>query len=154
MHLFCEGFIDKVLSRDDELWEKMIKLRKFRNAIFHSDIFDKDSNIKSQHAFYQFTEDRVMFFYGPSIDFRGRKAETKSDKDFHTSMPQIREPIAADIKEIVDELVKRIVNSMNEETRRWISGWLENAMIPPRNVVYSDIFPAQEPEKNTDREPT
>lgn len=124
MHLFCNGFKSQIISPQTELWNNMLKLREFRNTVIHGNITDDDK----VHAII---EDHIMFFYGPTLDYRGKSAEKKAEKQFPVTMPQVTKTIVLSIKEIVDEIVKSIISAMDDETKNWVKGWMKELVIPP-----------------------
>lgn len=127
MHLFCNGFKSQIISPQTGLWNNMRKLREFRNIVIHGNLTDDD-------RVYSVIEDKIMFFYGPTLDYRGKSAEKKAGNRFPVTMPQITGKIVLSIKEIVDEIVKSILTAMNDETRNWVEGWIKELMIPPRSL--------------------
>jgi hypothetical protein len=122
MHLFCNGFKSQIISPQTELWNNMLKLREFRNTVIHGNITDDDK----VHAII---EDHIMFFYGPTRDYRGKSAEKKAENRFPVTMPQITKKVVLTIKEIVDEIVKSIITAMDDETRNWVEGWIKKLVI-------------------------
>ena len=125
-HLFCDGFDNSILSPGTELWSRVLKLRKFRNNIFHG-------NITSDHYVYVIPEDIFGFFYNGVTDFRGNKAEKKAKKNYPTTMPQIDLTVVSEIKETVDQLIEAIKKAASHKNRKWLSSWLWEAMIPRFN---------------------
>lgn len=121
MHLFCKGFRAPVVSRDTDLWNKFIKLRDFRNKRFHG-------NVVEEHDNYMILEDGIAFFYWPSTQFRGIKAERKAKKGLPLSM-SIHPETVTEVKEIVDEVIEAVMSAMDDETRRWVAGWLHQPQI-------------------------
>lgn len=86
MHLFCNGFKSQIISPQAELWKNMLKLRDFRNIVIHGKLTD-DNKV------YSIREDHIMFFYGPTLDYRGESAEKKAKNQFPVTMPQITKTI-------------------------------------------------------------
>lgn len=101
MHLFCNGFESQIISPQTELWNNMLKLREFRNIVIHGNLTDDDK-------VYSVVEEKIMFFYGPTLDYRGKSAEKKAGNRFPVTMPQITGKIVLSIKEIVDEILKSV----------------------------------------------
>ena len=122
MHLFCNGFKSQIISPQAELWKNMLNLRDFRNNVIHG-------NITDEHKVYSIIEDKFMFFYGPTTDYRGKSAEKKAEKQFPVTMPQMTKKIVFSIKEIVDEIVKSIITAMDDKTRNWVEGWIKELVI-------------------------
>ena len=60
----------------------MMKLRTFRNNVIHG-------NITDELKVYSIVEDNIMFFYGPTTDYRGKSAEKKAENQFPVKMPQV-----------------------------------------------------------------
>lgn len=127
IHLFCSGFKSQIISPQTELWNNMLKLREFRNTVIHGNLTDDDK-------VYSVMEDKINYFYGPTLDYRGKSAEKKAKNRFPVTMPQITGKIVLSIKEIVDEIVKSILTAMNDETKNWVEGWIKELMIPPRSL--------------------
>jgi hypothetical protein len=122
-HLFCDGFDKPILTPGTDLWHRVLKLRKFRNDVFHG-------NITPDHHVYVISEDIFAFFYGGIHDFRGRRGEEKAKKYYPTTMPQINLNIVSEIKETVDQIISAIKEAANHENSIWIDSWLWDAMIP------------------------
>lgn len=125
-HLFCDGFDKSVLTPGTDLWSNVLKLRKFRNDVFHG-------NITHDHYVYAIPEDKFAFFYCGITDFRGRKGEKKAQKNYPTTMPQINLTVVTEIKETVDQIIEAIKEAANYENRIWLDSWLWEAMIPKFN---------------------
>ena len=122
-HLFCDGFAKSILTPGTDLWNRVLKLRNFRNNVFHG-------NITPEHYVYILPEDMFAFFYGGITDFRGRIAEEKATKDYPTTMPQVNIAVVSEIKETVDQTIAAITEAADQENRAWLSSWLWEAMIP------------------------
>lgn len=125
-HLFCDGFVKPILTPDTELWNRLLKLRKFRNDAIHG-------NITPDHYVYVLPEDMFAFFYCGVTDFRGRKAEKKAKRNYPTTMAQINLSIVSEIKETVDQIVQAIKEATDDENKTWLNSWLWEAMIPRLN---------------------
>lgn len=125
-HLFCDGFNKSILTPGTDLWSRVLKLRKFRNDVFHG-------NITPDHYVYVIPEDIFAFFYGGIMDFRGRKGEEKAKKNYPTTMPQINLTVVSEIKETVDQMIVAIKEAANHENRIWLDSWLWEAMVPRFN---------------------
>ena len=122
-HVFCDGFTKQIVTPHTDLWERLLKLRRFRNDIVHG-------NVTADHYFYAIQEDTNTFFYSGVTDFRGRKSEDKAKRNYPTTMAQINKKTVSEIKETVDQIVQSIVDSADDETRKWIESWVWGAMIP------------------------
>lgn len=122
-HIFCEGFSKPILTPNTDLWNRVLKLRKFRNDVIHG-------NICQDHQFYTIQEDNIIFYYSGIIDYRGRKTEEKARKQYPTSMSQINKSVVSEIKETVDSVIAALTDAANEEGRVWINSWLWEAIIP------------------------
>ena len=127
MHLFCSGFKSQIISPQTELWNNMLKLRDFRNTVIHGNLTDDDK-------VYSIIEDHIMFFYGPTLDYRGKSAEKKAENRFPVTMPQVDKTVVLSIKNIVDEIIKSIITAMNDETKNWVEGWIKELVIPPKSL--------------------
>jgi len=122
-HVFCDGFTKQIVTPYTDLWERLLKLGRFRNDIIHG-------NVTADHYFYAIQEDINTFFYSGVTDFRGRKSEGKAKRNYPTTMAQISKKTVSEIKETVDQIVQSIVDSADDETRKWIKNWVWGAMIP------------------------
>ena len=122
-HVFCDGFTKQIVTPHTDLWKRLLKLRRFRNDIVHG-------NVTSDHYFYSIQEDTNTFFYSGVTDFRGRKSEDKAKRNYPTTMARINKKTVSEIKETVDQIVQSIVDSADDETRKWIESWVWGAMIP------------------------
>ena len=122
-HVFCDGFTKQIVTPHTDLWERLLKLRRFRNDIVHG-------NVTADHYFYAIQEDTNTFFYSGVTDFRGRKSEDKAKRNYPTTMARINKNTVSEIKETVDQIVQSIVDSADDETRKWIESWVWGAMIP------------------------
>lgn len=125
-HLFCEGFSKPILTPNTELWSRVLKLRKFRNDVFHG-------NIAQDHHYYAIQEDNILFYYNGITDYRGRKSEDKASKQYPTTMSQINKFVVFEIKETVDLVIAALTDAANEENRAWINSWLWEAIVPKFN---------------------
>lgn len=122
-HVFCDGFTKQIVTPHTDLWKRLLKLRRFRNDIVHG-------NVTADHYIYAIREDKNTFFYSGVTDFRGRKSEDKAKRNYPTTMAQINKKTVSEIKETVDQIVQSIVDSADDETRKWIRSWVWGAMIP------------------------
>lgn len=122
-HLFCEGFDMQIVTPYTELWDRLLKIRKFRNDIVHG-------NITPDSYSYALPEDMFIFFYNGLTDFRGRKAEVKYKKKYPTTMAQINKSVVSEIKETVDLIVQAIVEAAEHENKKWLKSWIWEALIP------------------------
>ena len=122
MHLFCKGFRAPVVSRDTDLSDRFEKLKKFRNETFHG-------NVVKEHDVYMILKDGIFFVYTPSTQFRGIKAERKAEKGLPLSMSIGPETVTT-VKKIVDEVIEAVILAMDDETRKWVAGWLHQPQIP------------------------
>lgn len=125
-HLFCDGFDKSILTPNTDLWCRVLKLRNFRNDVFHG-------NITPDHYIYVIPEDMFAFFYDGITDFRGRKGEEKAKRNYPTTMPQINLTVVSEIKETVDQIIVAIKEAANKENRAWLDSWLWEAMVPRFN---------------------
>lgn len=121
-HLFCDGFVKPILTPNTELWRRLLKLRKFRNDVIHG-------NITPDHCVYALLEDKFTFFYCGVTDFRGRRTEKKSKRNYPTTMAQINLSIVSEIKETVDQVVQAIEEAADDEHKAWFNSWLWEAII-------------------------
>ena len=122
-HVFCDGFTKQIVTPHTDLWKRLLKLRRFRNDIVHG-------NVTADHYIYAIREDINTFYYSGVTDFRGRKSEDKAKRNYPTTMAQINKKTVSEIKETVDQIVQSIVDSVDDETRKWIESWVWGAMIP------------------------
>ncbi len=125
-HLFCDGFDKSILTPGTDLWSSVLKLRKFRNDVFHG-------NITHDHYVYAIPEDKFAFFYSGITDFRGRKGEKKAQRNYPTTMPHINLTVVSEIKETVDQIIEAIKEAANHENRIWLDSWLWESMVPKFN---------------------
>ena len=125
-HLFCDGFVKPILTPNTELWNRVLKLRRFRNDVIHG-------NITPDHYAYVLPEDMFAFFYSGVTDFRGRKAEEKAKRSYPTTMAQINLSVVSEIKETVDQVVLAITDAADQENKIWLNSWLWEAIVPRFN---------------------
>ena len=122
-HVFCSGFSKQVLIPKTDLWNRMLKLRDFRNEVVHG-------NVTSDHYVYALREDGNTFYYCPVTDYRGRKAEAKASRNYPTTMAQVNRKTVLEIRQTVDDLVQSLISAADEDRRHWIEGWIWEAVIP------------------------
>lgn len=127
IHLFCKYFKHHVVPTNSELWKDISCLREFRNDIVHG-------NIKDEHHVHCFIEDNFCFYYSPNMDFRGITEENKTKDSFPRVMSSIDKSEVMRAKSIVDELIKNLLDAMEEESKAWVESWLHELVIPPRNI--------------------
>ena len=121
-HLFCDGFVKQILTPHTELWERLLKLRRFRNDMIHG-------NVTPGHYVYALQEDINTFYYCGVTDFRGRKAEEKAKRNYPTTMAQVNEGVVSEIKKTVDMVINAITEAADEDNRNWLTSWLWEAFI-------------------------
>lgn len=99
--LLCEGFVQEQFSASSELYSKFTKLKDYRNSIFHSKI---EEALKS----LVMLKDGIVY-------------SRNVDKYIDTFLPAQRLDLTADhvvtVKNIVDEIIMMILNSMTKEMR-------------------------------------
>ena len=132
-HLFCSGFEKQIVTPKTHLWTQLLKLRDFRNTIVHG-------NITPEHYIYVLNEDDNIFYYAPSLDFRGRKRERADQARYPTTMNGVREGAVTEIKETVDQVIEAILNAADAETAEWLNGWLWSPVIQPGVTEMIDRF--------------
>ena len=131
IHVFCEGFIEQPILPGSDLWKNIIRLRNFRNSVFHDNQTDEDK-------IYMLREDYFTFPYSPRVDFRGSKIAKQKDSQFAVTMSEIDEDVNSEIVEIVNAVVQSLLLAMDEETRAWVRSWLWKTLILPRYLVVED----------------
>lgn len=125
IHLFCKGFIKQPVLPGSDLWKKIIKLRTFRNSVFHG-------NKADEHDVHILSEDKLTFYYSPRLDFRGlRKFRRKGDQ-FVVAMREIDDDVVSETVGIVDDVIEALLAALDGKTRAWVKSWLWEAIIPPR----------------------
>jgi len=127
IHLFCSCFKRQVVPPKSELWKNISSLRDFRNDIVHG-------NIKDEHQTHCLIEDNILFYYSPIVDFRGRIEENKTKDSFPRVMSSIGENAVLRVKNIVNELIKNLLNAMDHKSKLWVETWLYELLVPSRNL--------------------
>ncbi|MFH2060473.1 MAG: hypothetical protein ABIJ59_16440 [Pseudomonadota bacterium] len=126
-HVFCDGFAKPILTPGTELWDRLLKLRDFRNDVIHG-------NIKSDHYAYVLPEDKFLFFYSGATDFRGRKTEKKAKKKYPTRMSLINLNVVSEIKDTVDQIIQAVRQAADDDNKLWLDSWLWEAVIQKINM--------------------
>lgn len=127
LHVFCKGFVSQPLKPGSDLWNRVIELRDFRNDLVHG-------NVTDEHSIHSMNEDFFLFFYSPSSDFRGRKLEARRKLRLPRNQTRIDAKTVVQVKATVDEVREALLAAMDEPTRVWVGGWLNEAFIPPRSL--------------------
>lgn len=122
IHLFCEGFRRQAISPDNELWERLEKLRDFRNTVLHGNVTEVDN-------VYAIREGNNTFYYWPAVDFRGKVTERTTEHKFPVTMPQVNAKVVDEIRATVDDTVAALISAMDDDTRRWLTSWRDAAVI-------------------------
>lgn len=115
MPALCNGFIQESADSTDDIYAKFLKLKKYRNSIFHSKVED---SLKS----LIFIEDG--FIYNCDV--------SKYKEQF---LPAQKNKLSAndviEVKDIVDGIIGLVLNSMTDDTRlRTDKFILKTALIP------------------------
>ncbi|MFO7459989.1 MAG: hypothetical protein R6X07_05135 [Desulfatiglandales bacterium] len=69
-------------------------------------------------------DDGHWFVYRPLYD-RSRKAKSQ----YHAYKQYYTKEDALEVAELVNEIVKSIVNAMDDEQKRWVDSWIEKELI-------------------------
>ena len=116
MHYLCRGF-KRGVDRDSEAYRQFVKLKEYRNKVFHSGIIDSLKNVLM-------VEDG--FLYNVDIDrFR------RSNDDFPFTRKLLRKDDVLRIKHIIDSLIKQIIEGLEEETREVVNRHILNDLLVP-----------------------
>lgn len=124
IHLFCKGFISQPIAPGSNLWNRLLKLRDFRNDVFHG-------NLTEEYRTYIIPEDCFMFHYSPAKDFRGRQKSNISDGYLSRDMSNIGKSTVESIKNLSDEIKDAIIAAMDVDTQRWVNSWISEPIIKP-----------------------
>ena len=101
MTSLCNGFLQNAVNSTDDIYVKFIKLKKFRNIIFHSKVED---SLKS----LAFVEDG--FLYNCDV--------SKYKKEFiPTQKTMLSANDVIEVKNIVDGIINTVLDSMKDDTR-------------------------------------
>jgi len=125
MHVFCAGFDAQPIRPGSELWKQILELRDLRNDLVHG-------NVTDEHHIHSLVEGGFLFFYAPSTDFRGHRLEAKPARAFPRNQTQITQLTVESIKKTTDAVRGEILNSLDENTRKWVESWLWSPVIQPR----------------------
>ena len=101
MPALCHGFAEDHVASDSDIYSKFLKLRKYRNSIFHSKIADSLENVS-------FLEDGFVY----SCDLTKHK-----EKFLPTHKIMLSDSDVLKVQHIVDEIIGIQMNSMSKETR-------------------------------------
>ena len=123
-HLFCKGFASQPITPGSDLWNRLLKLRDFRNDVIHG-------NLTDEHQTYIIPEDLFIFYYSPASDFRGRKKSSVSDSYLSRRMSYIDRNTVESIKNLVDEITNAIIMAMDADTQIWVKSWIREPIIKP-----------------------
>jgi hypothetical protein len=103
MPSLCNGFKSKMVNIDSEYYSRFIKLRDYRNRLFHSKTIDSLKTIT-------ILEDGLCYFI--------RMSKKYSKDIIPRSRLELKGEHVISIKTIVDELINDILNLLNKETRK------------------------------------
>jgi len=101
MTALCNGFIQKSADSTDDIYSKFLKLKKYRNSIFHSKVED---SLKS----FGIIEDGFLY----NCDVSKYKEQFLPAQKIMLSANDVIE-----VKNIVDGLIGLVLNSMTDNTR-------------------------------------
>ncbi len=101
MTSLCDGFIEDSINSTDDIFAKFLKLKKYRNIIFHSKVED---SLKS----LGFVEDGFLY----NCDVSKYKEEF-----FPTQKIMLSANDVIEVKNIVDNIIGMVLDSMTDETR-------------------------------------
>jgi hypothetical protein len=137
MDHLCRGF-RKGVSKESEVYREFAKLKDYRNKIFHSGIVDSLKNVLM-------IEDG--FLYNIDIDrFR------RSNDDFPFTRKLFRKEDVLRMKQIIDSLIKEIVEGLEEETQKMVKRYILNDLLVPfwkdsKGQIHLGLFKSDETEK-------
>lgn len=114
---FCKGFSSGSIDPESDLFKNLKKVIDFRNDLFHV-------NITEEHTGKDLVDEGHVFTYRPLYD-RSRKVKSK----YHTYKQFYSKEDALELAELVDGVVKGILNGMDDEQKRWVGGWLDKEII-------------------------
>ncbi|MDP3013240.1 MAG: hypothetical protein Q8M92_03295, partial [Candidatus Subteraquimicrobiales bacterium] len=101
MTALCNGFIQKSTDSTDDIYSKFLKLKKYRNNIFHSKVEDSLKGLL-------IIEDGFLY----SCDMSKYKEQFLPAQKMMLSANDVIE-----VKNIVDGIIRLVLNSMTDDTR-------------------------------------
>lgn len=101
MTSLCNGFVQNSVNSNDDIYAKFIKLKKYRNMIFHSKVED---SLKS----LAFVEDGFLY----NCDVSKYKEEFLPTQKILLSANDVIE-----VKNIIDDIIEIVLDTMTDDTR-------------------------------------
>lgn len=119
MPALCNGFIQESADSTADIYSKFLKLKKYRNSIFHSKVED---SLKS----LVFTEDGFLY----NCDVSKHKEQFLPAQKIMLSANDVTE-----VKNIVDGIIGLILNSMTDDTRLLTDKYILNTTHIPFYIL-------------------
>jgi hypothetical protein len=115
MPALCSGFKEEYVGATSEIYSNFLKLKKYRNSIFHSKV---EESLKS----FVFIEDGFMY----NVDLSKYK-----DQFLPSQKIKLADVDVIEVQRIVDEIIAMVLNSMTESNKELTEKYiLKSAVIP------------------------
>lgn len=112
----CNGFRNEMLSPESEIFKNFRQLRKYRNETFHSKIVDSLKHLT-------FVQDGFLYTV--------RMEKEKKRSLFPSAWRPLEKEDALKVKTIVDNLIKEILNNMDDESSELVKKFILTGLAIP-----------------------
>ena len=124
MPALCSGFKEEYVGATSEIYSNFLKLKKYRNSIFHSRV---EESLKS----LVFIEDGFIY----NVDLSKYKEQFLPSQKIRLADVDVIE-----VKRIIDEIIAMVLNSMTESTRALTEKYILNSSIIPFYVLDNGVL--------------
>ena len=119
MPALCSGFKEAYVGATSEIYSNFLKLKKYRNSIFHSKV---EESLKS----LVFIEDGFMY----NVDLSKYKEQFLPSQKIRLAGVDVIE-----VQRIVDEIIAMVLNSMTESTKALTEKYVLNSSLIPFYIL-------------------
>lgn len=119
MPALCSGFKEEYVGATSEIYSNFLKLKKYRNSIFHS-------KVEESLKILAFIEDGFVY----RVDLSKYKEQFLPSHKIKLTDRDVLE-----VKRIVDEIINMVLNSMTESTKDLTEKYILNSSLIPFYVL-------------------
>lgn len=120
--LYCKGFKNAMFEPNDPVFKSLKEMTKWRNDIFHANLTKDNERIVTWW-------DGFWFEYDPFLDRNIGKPGKIRRKWLHTYRQYIEPKQVEKLGKTVEELVKAIIEQMEEKEKSWVKTWIDKPEI-------------------------
>jgi len=120
--LYCKGFKNAMFDPNDPVFKSLKEVTKLRNDIFHANLTKDNERIVTWW-------DGFWFKYDPFKDRNIGKPGKIRRKWLHTYRQYIEPKQVEKLGKTVEELVKAIIEQMEEKEKSWVKTWIDKPEI-------------------------